>query len=1033
MPIKTESLSDFGIRNISGYATEVNLDRAIPELYDGLKPVLRRVAWSMNSFKGGEAVKSAKVVGHCFAAGTKVIKRHGSEVIEVPIEQLKIGQMVFSDAHDVDDHGFRMITNTFIINKQKLLRVICKDGVQVDCTTDQVFYRRGIGEQVRACDLKCGDELLAFSHEKHSYFYAVVVSVEPLEGLHTVYDIEVEEAHTFYANGLLVHNCIGSYHPHGDAAAYGAMQTMVHHNVPLLEGVGNWGGLLDPAAAQRYCFVGSTRINTEKGLLKLSTLAKRSGIKNSDNVKYSILVDTKSEPSHTSHFVNSGIQSIVEVTTDRGYRTTCTPNEPFYVITRDGFSWVRADELKKGDWLCLKRGTNLTVKGSHKLPIEYAKFLGYMVGDGFMNVHQNYLGFNQVDTDVFDDFLSCANVFLKDYVSSFSVSDKQPRGYGKKPYKEWNCYSVKARQHCKKYGLYEGDSYDRKVPECVFKGSTEFMQAFLRTLFECDGSVVHQKGSQSSTVSLSSVSKQLLDDVGLILRSQFGIFPSFSKNSHTNEYKLYITDVENVHRFKEYIGFISARKNDSLWVNEEALNGGSIGGGINDCIPFSKELGFSRNKTTRRASFRRKVRCDSLVSKAAQLIYERDYYFCKVESVVDAGEAQVWDLTVPANHSFVADGFIVHNTNVKLSKMGASVFESDYLAVTDMVPNYDDTAKEPVVLPVRLPMLVLNGADGIGVGITCSIPTFTVESVVEVLKQLFSGTKLEPKDYARILKPKQHWGGHLVKSTANKKAWLELMETGKAKVQFESTLVVDEAKKSITISEWPSGLSVDKFVQKVRLFPECQRCYNSKGSTTFTIECKKAYNITQFNTFVEKVQKLTRVATAYKLNVTHRVSETKDGVTRYKTEFLALSVSEFFLRWCRLRLQLEKRCLEYRMNRQQGLIDYSKLLIFACSKLPVIFKSLKVKDSAQYLVDNLGITMTQANQILDLKVRALSKLDQDALKTKLREQEMVLKVLQKTYRKPKPALIAELPTLLDLIKVDKQVKNKRFNQQLTVH
>ena len=77
--------------------------------------------------------------------------------------------------------------------------------------------------------------------------------------------------------------------------------------------------------------------------------------------------------------------------------------------------------------------------------------------------------------------------------------------------------------------------------------------------------------------------------------------------------------------------------------------------------------------------------------------------------------------------------------------------------------------------------------------------------------------------------------------------------------------------------------------------------------------------------------------------------------------------------------------------------------------------------------------MTQANQILDLKVRALSKLDQDVLKTKLREQEMVLKVLQKTYRKPKPALIAELPTLLDLIKVDKQVKNKRFNQQLTVH
>lgn len=371
-------------------------------------------------------------------------------------------------------------------------------------------------------------------------------------------------------------------------------------------------------------------------------------------------------------------------------------------------------------------------------------------------------------------------------------------------------------------------------------------------------------------------------------------------------------------------------------------------------------------------------------------------------------------------------------TNAKLSKLGASVFESDYLAVTDMVPNYDDTTKEPVVLPVRLPFLVLNGADGIGVGITCSIPTFTFESVVEVLTQLFSGKKLTPNDYARILKPKQHWGGYLVKSAANKKAWLELMETGKAKVEFESTLVVDEAKKTITVSEWPSGLSVDKFVQKVRLLPECQRCYNSKGSTTFTIECKKAYNLPQFQAFVEKIQKLTRVNIAYKLNVTHRVSETKDGVTKYNTQFLSLSVADFFLQWCRLRLQLEKKCLEYRMAQQQKLIDYSKLLIFACSKLPVIFKSLKVKDSAKYLVDNLGITLEQANQILDLKVRTLSKLDQDALKLKLKDQEKSLKVLQTFYKYPKKKVVEELPQFLDLIKVDVRSKEKRFNQRLTV-
>ena len=343
-------------------------------------------------------------------------------------------------------------------------------------------------------------------------------------------------------------------------------------------------------------------------------------------------------------------------------------------------------------------------------------------------------------------------------------------------------------------------------------------------------------------------------------------------------------------------------------------------------------------------------------------------------------------------------------TNVKLSKLGASAFESDYLAVTDMVPNYDNTAKEPVVLPVRLPLLVLNGADGIGVGITCCIPTFTIESVIEVLTELFSGKKLEPSDYARILKPRQHWGGHLVKSAANKKAWLDLMETGHARVQFESTLQVDEAKKTIVISEWPNGLSVDKFVQRARALPECQRCYNSKGSITFTVECKKTYNLQQFQNFVEKVRKLTRVNASYKLNVTHRISETVDGVTKYQTEFLALSVAEFFLRWCRLRLQLEKKCLEYRMARQQAAIDYSKLLIYASTKLDVVFKALKVQNSAAYLVTHLGITEVQANQILDLKVRSLSKLDQGVLKTKLADQEKVLVTLQNSYKRPKKKL-----------------------------
>lgn len=145
MPIKTESLSDFGIRNISGYATEVNLDRAIPELYDGLKPVLRRVAWSMNSFKGGEAVKSAKVVGHCFVAGTLVTLKDGKQI---PIEDCVIGDEVLTDA------GTFPVMQVFMNQDCEVFKVTLHDGSTVVATSDHVFYCVDEDGKEFACKLK---------------------------------------------------------------------------------------------------------------------------------------------------------------------------------------------------------------------------------------------------------------------------------------------------------------------------------------------------------------------------------------------------------------------------------------------------------------------------------------------------------------------------------------------------------------------------------------------------------------------------------------------------------------------------------------------------------------------------------------------------------------------------------------------------------------------------------------------------------------------------------------------------------------
>lgn len=836
----------------------------------------------------------------------------------------------------------------------------------------------------------------------------------------------------FVKTARLVGDIIGRYHPHGDASVAGAITTVVQANVPVLSGKGNWGSLIDPAAAMRYCFVGSTRVNTERGLLSMDELAKMSRVGTSDNIPFRVLVDTKASPANTSHFVNSGIQSIVRVSTKQGYTTECTPNEPFYVITPDGYRWVDASELKADDWLCLKRGTNLEVKGCHSLDLEVARFLGYMVGDGYMNKGQNALGFNQVSNEVFKDFVASAKVALPSYAPKARISKQSPRGYGTKVYNQWSLFSVPARHALKKLGLVEGSSYDQRVPKVVFRGNTAFVVAFLQALYEADGSVTGKPGQGSSSqVVLHSVSRQLLDEVSLILRSQFGIFGAICADGRAG-LRLVVSGAENVSRFRDQIGFRSKAKSKCILVNQDALTGKSSAGTTNDCVPYARELGLGRDSRTRVAKLRSAVAAGTVKSEAAQLIVERDYYYAQVASVVDAGEAQVWDLTVPGTHSFVANGFVVHNTNCRLSNYGWSFFDSDYInkQVTSFVPNYDDTTLEPVSLPALLPNVLLNGGDGIGVGTTTLLPTFTPESVVEAMTRLLKGEKMSAADFAKTLKYANRYGGKLVKSRENQAAWLKLFTDSSATLQFESRLVIDRDRKAITIDDWPKGLNPLKFIAKVRLFPEVDQAYNHEGATGFRIEMRKDFNYAQFDKLVAKVQKATQVRRSFKINVTHRQASITDGVVSFDTKYLALSVPALLVTWLRERLALEKRSLAYRISKQQEAIDYSKLLIFASNNLDTIFKSLRAPDSKAYLVKHLKLSPADADKILELKVRQLSKLDQDAIKAKLKEQQAAMSQLKTWMAKPKAKIIADSKAILDCIERDRKFeadKDKRMS------
>lgn len=339
-------------------------------------------------------------------------------------------------------------------------------------------------------------------------------------------------------------------------------------------------------------------------------------------------------------------------------------------------------------------------------------------------------------------------------------------------------------------------------------------------------------------------------------------------------------------------------------------------------------------------------------------------------------------------------------TNSKLSNYGATMFDPDYLnkEVTTFVPNYDDKDVEPVTLPVQLPNLLLNGVDtGIGVGVTTRIPAFTLPSVLTVLKALLKGKRLKPKHYAEMLELSFRWGGRMAKSKDNEQAWLDMFGAETGSLKFIADLKVSFDHRTITITGWPPGLNPDKTVQRLQEMPvvdSADLVSVAHGIPVVVATMKKGYNKPQFDEWVKTVKKLCSIRNSYRINVTERTAKTEDGVTSFDTQFKSLSIPALFERWVELRIDLEKRSLQYRIRKTEAAIAHSKLLIYAVSVLDVIFKALRAKDTLAFLVKNTKMSEEQAKVILNMKVSSLSKLDDDKQRDTLKQQQKDLETLQ---------------------------------------
>ena len=131
-------------------------------------------------------------------------------------------------------------------------------------------------------------------------------------------------------------------------------------------------------------------------------------------------------------------------------------------------------------------------------------------------------------------------------------------------------------------------------------------------------------------------------------------------------------------------------------------------------------------------------------------------------------------------------------TEARLEKLTQEVFLADLdKDVVDFLPNFDETEKEPEVLPVRIPNLLVNGADGIAVGMATSIPPHNLGEVVDAVKAYMKNNEISVKGLMRYMKgPDFPTGGIIV----NKDELLNIYETGTGKIRIRGRVQIEKQK-----------------------------------------------------------------------------------------------------------------------------------------------------------------------------------------------------------------------------------------------
>jgi DNA gyrase subunit A len=318
----------------------------------------------------------------------------------------------------------------------------------------------------------------------------------------------------------------------------------------------------------------------------------------------------------------------------------------------------------------------------------------------------------------------------------------------------------------------------------------------------------------------------------------------------------------------------------------------------------------------------------------------------------------------------------------------------------DMVPNYDGSTEQPVVLPSRFPNLLVNGSQGIAVGMATNIPPHNLGEVIDAVVHLLDHPDATPDDLMQFVQGPDFPTGA---SILGKAGIIDAYRTGRGSVKMRATVSIEEAKNGrmeIVVSELPYQTSCSAIASRIQDLVDSGDLdgiadvndASSGGETNLIITLKRDANA---NVVKNNLFKLTQLQSTFSINMVALV----DGVPRQ------VNLRDALVAYVAHQRDVITRRSQFRLDKAKRREHILEGRIKALDVIDAIIALIRASDDVAAAREGLmaapyEFTEIQANDILDMQLRQLTRLSRIDLQTELDETRANIVDLQEILDNP---------------------------------